>query len=110
MRKRVTSEHWRRICASLPGHVQRVLGPEKNILLLSEMLRAAGSPDVDLPHCLTHGFALVGKMPLSHTLPLKERPFALDQQDGARGSISERCGFISGPAASKRRTRGAGVP
>ena len=70
-RKRVTEPVWQRLRGSLDPHVQRVLGPEKNLLLFTEMLRACGSPDVHLPHCLAHGFPLLGRLPATGTLPEK---------------------------------------
>ena len=70
-RKRVTEPAWLRLRGSLHPHVQQVLGPDKNLLLFKEMLRACGSPDVQLPHHLAHGFPLLGKLPRSNTLPNK---------------------------------------
>ena len=67
----MTEPAWLRLRGSLDPHVQRVLGPEKNLLLFKEMLCASGSPDVHLPHHLAHGFPLLGTIPPSGTLPLK---------------------------------------
>ena len=67
----MTEPAWLRLRGSLDPHVQRVLGPDKNLLLFKEMLRACGSPDTHLPHCLAHGFPLLGHIPISNTLPRK---------------------------------------
>ena len=68
-RKRVLDSEWAERFRTLPEHVQSVLGPKKNLLLLQEMLHACESPDVNLFHNLVQGFPLVGKLPRSGTLP-----------------------------------------
>ena len=67
-RKRMLDPAWRTTWASLPPHVQSVLGPKKNLLLLAEMLDRAGSPDTLLVPHLTFGFPLIGQLPRSGTL------------------------------------------
>ena len=56
----MTAQAWHTMFAGLPAHVQQVLGPEKNLLLLAEMLQAAGSEDTELVSHLSHGFPLLG--------------------------------------------------
>ena len=68
-RKRVTDFEWQREFRTLPAHVQAVLGPDKNLLLLAEMLEASNSPDAQLVDSLRGGFKLVGEIPPSGTLP-----------------------------------------
>jgi hypothetical protein len=68
-RKDALHDRWRLELATLPRHVQSVLGPEKNLLLLEEMLTAAGSTDVNLVQCLRDGFPLIDKLPRSGTVP-----------------------------------------
>ena len=80
-RKRVTEPAWQRLRGALAPHVQRVLGPDKNLLLFTEMLRACESPDVQLPHCLAHGFPLLGNIPATGTLPEKVPEDALPRQE-----------------------------
>ena len=71
-RKEALAEEWESVRRKLPEHVQSVLGPRKNILLLREMLEAAGSPDVSLVDCLLQGFPLGGQFSRSGTLPAIE--------------------------------------
>ena len=59
-RKRVLDQEWTTMLGTLPSHVQSVLGPKKNLLLLQEMLLASGSPDESLIACLLAGFPVVG--------------------------------------------------
>ena len=47
-RKCVLDSQWAERFRTLPEHVQSVLGPKKNLLLLQEMLDACESPDVCL--------------------------------------------------------------
>ena len=44
-RKRVTDPLWRQAFQRLPWHCQSVLGPEKNLFLLQEMLESIKWPD-----------------------------------------------------------------
>ena len=62
-RKLVLDQEWAVTFRTLPDHVQSVLGPKKNLLLLQEMLQASGSPDSSLIDCLMVGFPLVGCYP-----------------------------------------------
>ena len=62
-RKRVLDPEWATRFRRLPGHVQSVLGPKKNLLLLREMLLASESPDESRVECLSVGFPLVGSPP-----------------------------------------------
>ena len=80
-RKRVTDTEWQREFKALPAHVQAVLGPDKNLLLFSEMLEASGSPDTELVSSLAAGFKLVGEIPPSGTLPpcTPATPLSLEQ-------------------------------
>ena len=55
-RKRVLDPLWARELALLPEHVQSVLGPKKNLLLLAEMLQAIQWPDQRLVVDLKQGF------------------------------------------------------
>ena len=64
-RQRVTAPAWLAQYAGLPAHVRSILGPEKNLVLLAEMLEAARSPDLELPADLADGFPLVGEIPRS---------------------------------------------
>lgn len=64
-RKRVTEPCWQRAFAQLPAHCQGVLGPRKNLFLLSEMLESISWPDATLISNLMHGFPLVGLLPAS---------------------------------------------
>ena len=68
-RKRVLDLEWAAVFRRLPAHVQSVLGPKKNLLLLREMLAASESPDVTLVENLMEGFPLVGELVRSGTLP-----------------------------------------
>ena len=61
---------WAAVFRQLPGHVQTVLGPKKNLLLLREMLIASGSPDDTLIDDLMGGFPLIGELVCSGTLPM----------------------------------------
>ena len=60
---------WAQKFASLPAHVQSVLGPKKNLLVLAEMLEAISWPDVRLIADLQNGFPLLGEIPRSGALP-----------------------------------------
>ena len=64
-RKLVTDPQWQTIFRSLPAHCQSVLGPEKNLLLLKEMLEAIAWPNNTLFRNLCNGFPLVGRLPAS---------------------------------------------
>ena len=55
-RKRMLDPLWARELALLPEHVQSVLGPKKNLLLLAEMLQAIEWPDQALVEDLKRGF------------------------------------------------------
>ena len=68
-RKRVLDPLWARELALLPEHVQSVLGPKKNLLLLAEMLQAIQWPDQRLVDDLKQGFPLTGAIPRSGVLP-----------------------------------------
>ena len=68
-RKRVLDPIWACAWEALPSHVRAVLGPKKNILLLRELLVAAGCPDKALIDDLTIGFPLLGELPRSGSLP-----------------------------------------
>ena len=59
-RKRMLDLEWAASFRRLPKHVQSVLGPKKNLLLLREMLLASESPDDILVDDLMQGFPLVG--------------------------------------------------
>ena len=51
-RKRVLDPMWEYQFRLLPEHVRSILGPKKNLLLLAELLTAAGSPDCAVaPRC-----------------------------------------------------------
>ena len=87
-RKAVLGPIWDKGFQRLPWHVQRVLGRGKNLLLLAEMLQAAGSPDALLIEDLKEGFALVGELIRSGTLeavpyPRRERT-EVDLRQGAQ--------------------------
>ncbi len=62
-RKRVTDPEWARELASLPPHSRQVLGGRRNLLLLEEMMAAAGVDDPELLAQLRQGFPLVGDIP-----------------------------------------------
>ena len=64
-RKRVLDPTWRNMFTALPEHVRSVLGPEKNLLLLGEMLQRAGSRDHSLIEHLSQGFPMIGRLPRS---------------------------------------------
>ena len=68
-RKRMLDPVWAHKFASLPAHVQSVLGPKKNLLVLAEMLEAISWPDVRLIADLQNGFPLLGEIPRSGALP-----------------------------------------
>ena len=70
------------ICGnSLPSHVRQVLGPKKNLLLLREMLVAAGYADETLVADLAQGFPLIGKLPRSGTLPKVSYPLVEETRE-----------------------------
>jgi len=68
-RKRVLDPAWEVQYRCLPDHIRSVLGPKKNLLLLKELLVAAGSPDELLFDHLLSGFPLIGELYRSGTLP-----------------------------------------
>ena len=47
-RKRVTGPAWQQAFSQLPAHCKCVLGPEKNLFLLAEMLESVEWPDTSL--------------------------------------------------------------
>ena len=67
-RKEALTAPWSALYEKLPAHVQSVIGPHKNILLLRELLEASGSPDIMLCSNLMGGFPLTGQLPRSGTL------------------------------------------
>jgi len=80
-RQRVTAPEWRDQYVRLPAHVRAILGPEKNLVLFAEMLKASGSPDAGLPAALAQGFPVVGLVPASGAM----RPTAvLDHESPAQ--------------------------
>ena len=68
-RKEALTAPWAEKLRTLAPHVQAVLGPDQNLLLFEEMLHAAGSPDASLIQHLMEGFAMIGDLPRSNTLP-----------------------------------------
>jgi len=91
-RKRVLDPEWEQLYGKLPQHVQSVLGPKKNLLLLAELLAAAHSPDHKLLEHLLQGFPLIGQLYRSGTLPsipyaqATETAQSLWEQRGGRNS------------------------
>ena len=78
-RKAVTGPLWREAFGKLPAHCQSVLGPGRNLLLLSEMLEHIQWPDKALVRHLMHGFPLVGVLP--STGVLAQVAFETPQED-----------------------------
>ena len=68
-RKRVLDSSWREDFCTLPPHCQRVLGPNKNLHLLAEMVQSVDWPDDGLVHDLAFGFPLLGALPRAGILP-----------------------------------------
>ena len=89
-RKRVLDPPWHSIWLALPPHVRAVLGPKKNILLLRELLCAAGYPHDSLVDDLLGGFALIGELPRSGTLPEADYPLTSETRESLLESASQR--------------------
>ena len=70
-RKRVTDPLWRQAFQRLPWHCQSVLGPEKNLFLLQEMLGSIRWPDAGLVNSLAFGFPIVGQLEPCGILPAR---------------------------------------
>ena len=80
-RKRVLDPAWQHLWEQLPSHVRQVLGPKRNLLLLREMLVAAGYADETLVADLAQGFPLIGKLPRSGTLPEVSYPLVEETRE-----------------------------
>ena len=70
-RKRVTDPLWQQAFSRLPSHCQSVLGPEKNLFVLKEMLEFIRWPDAELVHSLTFGFPIVGRLEPCGIMPAR---------------------------------------
>ena len=80
-RKRVLDPAWQHLWEQLPSHVRQVLGPKRNLLLLREMLVAAGYADETLVADLAQGFPLIGRLPRSGTLPQVSYPLVEETRE-----------------------------
>ena len=89
-RKRVLDPAWQRLWEQLPSHVRQVLGPKRNLLLLREMLVAAGYADETLVADLAQGFPLIGKLPRSNTLPEVSYPLVEETRESLLWQASWR--------------------
>ena len=54
---------WAETRATLPEHVQRILGPERNVHLFGAMPRSIRWPDTELERDMLWGFSLLGDLP-----------------------------------------------
>ena len=100
-RKRVLDPAWQDLWEQLPSHVREVLGPKRNLLLLREMLVAAGHADETLVADLAQGFPLIGKLPRSGTLPEVSYPLVEETRGSLLWQASWRNdGILSRVAAS----------
>ena len=88
-RSRVLRAAWAQEFRRLPPHVKSVLGPQRNLLLLGELLCAAGSPGSSLPADLALGFPPVGEVRRSGALPPP------DPADGRRPVPPQPHGFAN---------------
>ena len=81
-RKRVLDPIWSVVRLALPNHVQAVLGPKKNLLLLKEMLTAAQFTDLSIVDDLATGFRLIGEIPRSgiSASPVSRQPASESRQ------------------------------
>ena len=103
-RKRVLDPLWAHRFGSLPAHVQSVLGPKKNLLVLSEMLEAIAWPDARLVADLRNGFPLLGEIPRSGALP--QIPFGECSESAA--SLRAQASFLNAETLCRVR-RPAGL-
>ena len=80
-RKRVLDPAWQDLWEQLPSHVRQVLGPKRNLLLLREMIVAAGHADETLVADSAQGFPLIGRLPRSNTLPEVSYPLVEETRE-----------------------------
>ena len=89
-RKRVLDPIWSHVRESLPSHVSEMFSPNKNILLLREILVSARFPDESLVDDLAHGFPLVGKLARSATLPRVPYPPVAETGESLLQQLGDR--------------------
>jgi hypothetical protein len=81
---------WLALREPLPSHVQEVLGPKKNVLLLREILVSASYHDESLVDDLARGFPLIGKLPRSGTLPSVPYPPTPETRESLLDQVGQR--------------------
>ena len=99
-RKRVLDPVWQHLREQLPSHVRQVLGPKRNLLLLREMLVAAGYADATLVTDLAQGFPLIGRLPRSGTLPEVSYPSVEETRESLLWQAGWRNEMILGRVAA----------